>query len=132
MKSKGDAETADNRRAKINYVSNIVVIGDPLRREREGKVLLMNLPKTCAEMLMDAPNAWDTSETGHNFMVKAVKGNYINYDASGFVAKPSALGTPGEIAAILAQAVALDTIMKPSFSYDELAAKYSRTFGGKR
>ena len=85
--------TAKERKAKVNYVTNIVVMADPMRPQNVGKVCLINLPKVVAEKLLasgdpnlyppDGFDAWD-AVNGRNFMMKAVKGQYTNYESSGF------------------------------------------------
>lgn len=131
---------AKERKAKVNYVSNVLIVADPMRPQNIGRVCLINLPKIVAEMLMDAgdPNKyppegfdpWDPI-TGRNFMLKAVKGQYTDYGSSGFVATPSSLGCEDKITSIITQCVPLASILVPSYSYDECANKYRRATGGK-
>jgi hypothetical protein len=114
---------------KVNYVTNIVVVGDPLRPENVGKVMLINLPATAATMLTDADfDAWDTSANGYNFMLKASRAGktFPSYDASGFEKNPSALGTPEEIGAYVAACTPLNSILQPSYSYAETARRYEQ------
>jgi hypothetical protein len=131
---------AKERKSKVNYVSNIVVMADPMRPANVGKVCLINLPKVIAEKLLasgdpnlyppDGFDAWD-AVNGRNFMLKAVKGQYTNYESSGFVSTPSSLGNEDKITSIITQCVPLASILVPSYTYAEAADKYRRATGGK-
>jgi hypothetical protein len=136
---------AKERKSKVNYVSNIVVMADPMRPANVGRVVLINLPKVVAEKLLASndPNlyppegfdAWDPIG-GRNFMLKVTKtaGQWLNYDysASAFVAQSSSLGCEDKITSIITQCVPLASILVPSYSYSECADKYRRaTSGGK-
>jgi hypothetical protein len=132
-----DPGLAKERKAIAEYITNIVIISDPMRPQRVGQTMLIKLTKGVAEMLMDAndpnkypPEGFDpwSPTTGRNFKLKAVKGGqYTDYGASGFVSTSSSLGNEDKIAAILTQCVPLASILVPSYTYDELADKYKRS-----
>jgi hypothetical protein len=134
---------ARERRAKVNFVTNVLIVADPMRPQNVGKVTLINLPKVVAEKLLasndpnlyppDGFDAWD-AVNGRNFFLKAIKPageSWPSYATSGFAANSSSLGCEDKITAIVSQCVPLASILVPSFTYAECTDKYRRATGGK-
>lgn len=85
---------ARDRKRKLSYISNILVVSDPSNRENEGKVFLYKYGKKIFDKLQDAMNPSDPDEAkinpfdfwqGANFKLKAhLESGYVSYDKSGF------------------------------------------------
>jgi hypothetical protein len=85
---------ARDRKRKLSYISNILVVSDPSNRENEGKVFLYKYGKKIFDKLQDAMNPSDADEAkinpfdfwqGANFKLKAhLESGYVSYDKSGF------------------------------------------------
>ena len=87
---------ARDRKRKLSYISNILVVSDPSNRENEGKVFLFKYGKKIFDKLQEAMNPSDPDEPkfnpfdfwkGANFKLKAhLDAGYVSYDKSGFSA----------------------------------------------
>ena len=128
------------RKRKMNYVSNVLVVRDPKSSEKEGKVFLFKYGVKIMDKLKDmiAPPFADSEpidpfdpEEGANFRLRVVKtGSFPDYDKSAFH-KPSSLGDPQAVEAVLNQRRSLDEIVNPQHfkSYADLKAKFDQIIG---
>lgn len=92
-----DKEIARNRKRKLSYISNIMVLSDPANRENEGKVFLFRYGKKIFDKITDSMQPKFPGEepinpfdfwTGRNFKMKIqTVGGFANYDKSEFDAK---------------------------------------------
>jgi len=95
-----DKEIARDRKRKLSYISNILVISDPANPQNEGKIFLYKYGKKIFDKINEAMNPEFEDESainpfdfweGANFKLKIRKvEGYINYDKSEFES-PSAL-----------------------------------------
>jgi len=137
-----DKAIARERKRRLHYVSNVLVISDPSNPENEGKVFLYKFGKKIFDKVMDVMqpqfadeepvNPYDFWE-GADFKVKIRKvEGWINYDKSEFSA-PSALhgGDDERIEEVYNKLYSLQDFMKPENykSYDELKLKLNRVLG---
>jgi len=97
-----DKNIARNRKRKLAYISNILVLEDPANPENKGKVFLYQYgtkifqkiqslahPEYQDEVAVDPFNFW----TGADFKIKIRNvGGYVNYDRSEFSAPAPLLG----------------------------------------
>jgi hypothetical protein len=97
-----DKNIARNRKRKLTYISNILVVEDPANPENKGKVFLYQYgtkifqkiqalahPEFKDETAVDPFNFW----TGADFKIKIRNvGGYVNYDRSEFAAPAPLLG----------------------------------------
>ena len=144
-----DKEIVRQRKRRLNYISNIVVLKDPAHPENEGKVFLFKYGKKIWDKLNEAMhppfdeqgrspenpkydpvNAFNPFELwdGANFKLKIRKvEGYRNYDKSEFDA-PAALASDEDMAAIWQGAHSLEAFLAPSNfkSYDELKKKLDK------
>jgi len=141
--SDDDKKIARDRKRKLSYISNILVVSDPKNPQNEGKVFLFRYGKKIFEKIQEAMNPQFQDEkpmnpfdfwNGANFKLKIrqVEG-YTNYDKSEFAAPSAMLG--GDDAA-------LEKLWKTEFSlkeftdpksfksYDELKARLEQVLGG--
>jgi hypothetical protein len=130
---------ARDRKRKLSYISNILVISDPANRENEGKVFLYKYGKKIFDKLQEAMNPSDPDEPkfnpfdfwgGANFKLKAhLDAGYVSYDKSGFSAPtPLFEGEDAKLEALwktehsLKEFVADDQFK----SYEELSSRFSQ------
>ena len=135
-----DKSLASLRKRKLYYISNVLVVMDPAKRENEGKVFLYKYGVKIFGKIKDAitPPFGDVQpidpfdpEAGANFRLWVTRnGNFPDYDKSRFDA-PSAIGDEDAIAAVLNQRRSLSAIIAPSQfkSYDELKRKFDQIAG---
>jgi hypothetical protein len=132
-------QLARDRKRKIEYIANILVVSDPKNPENEGKIKLFKFGQKIFDMIYSAANpefpdqspinAFDFWE-GANFKLRIIKkdGN-TNYDKSGFDTSKSRIAESDEaIEAIWKQANDLrpftdETKFK---GYDELKIKLAK------
>jgi hypothetical protein len=138
-----DKAIARDRKRKLSYVSNILVISDPKHPENEGKVFLFKYGKKIFEKIQEAMNPQFQDEkplnpfdfwSGANFKLKIRQvDGYTNYDKSEFAA-PSALlgGDDAALEKLWKTEYSLKEFTDPkSFkSYDELKARLEMVLGG--
>lgn len=137
-----DKAIARERKRRLHYVSNVMVISDPSNPENEGKVFLYKFGKKIFDKLMDVMqpqfadeepvNPYDFWE-GADFKVKIRKvEGWINYDKSEFSA-PSALfeGDESRLEEVYNKLHSLQDFLEPGNykSYDELKMKLNRVLG---
>ena len=128
------------RKRRLHYVSNIMVVEDPANPANNGKVFLYKYGKKIFDKMMDVMQPQFADETpvnpfdfweGANFKLKIrnVEG-YRNYDKSEF-ASPSKLAEDDKLEGIYNTLYALKDFTDPKNykSYDELKAKLVRVLG---
>lgn len=133
-----DKEIVRQRKRRLSYISNIVVLKDPAHPENEGKVFLFKYGKKIWDKLNEVMNPqfedekpmnpfemWD----GANFKLKIRKvEGYRNYDKSEFEAPGPLADSDEDMAAIWQGAHSLNAFLAPSNfkSYDELKKKLEK------
>ena len=137
-----DKTIARDRKRRLHYVSNVLVISDPSNPENEGKVFLYKFGKKIFDKIMEAMQPAFEDETpcnpydfweGADFKIKIRKvEGWVNYDKSEF-ASPSALHDADEsrLEDVYGKLYPLQDFLKPENykSYDELKTKLNRVLG---
>ena len=137
-----DKTIARDRKRRLHYVSNVLVISDPSNPENEGKVFLYKFGKKIFDKIMEAMQPAFEDETpcnpydfweGADFKIKIRKvEGWVNYDKSEF-ASPSALhdGDESRLEDVYGKLYPLQDFLKPENykSYDELKTKLNRVLG---
>ncbi len=138
-----DKDIARNRKRRLSYYANILVVSDPKNPENEGKVFLYKFGKKIFDKIMEkmqpefedetAINPFDFW-TGANFRLKVRKvAGFVNYDKSEFEdASPVLDGDDAKLEALWEKQYSLADFTDPSNfkSYDELKAKLDSVLGG--
>ena len=137
-----DKETVRQRKRRLHYVANVLVVSDPSAPENEGKVMMYQFGKKIFDKIMDQLqpefpdekpvdpfNFWE----GADFVLKIrqVEG-YRNYDKSEFRgASPLYDGDEEKLEAVYNKAYDLSEFSDPKNykSYDELKAKLAQVLG---
>jgi hypothetical protein len=137
-----DKNIARQRKRKLTYISNILVLEDPANPENKGKVFLYQYgtkifqkiqglahPEFQDEVAVDPFNFW----TGADFKIKIRNvGGYVNYDRSEF-ATPAPLfgGDDKKLEEIWKKQYPLKPFVdKSQFkSFDELNARFKKSVG---
>lgn len=141
--SDGDKAIARDRKRKLSYISNILVISDPKHPENEGKVFLFKYGKKIFEKIQGAMNPEFQDEkpinpfdfwTGANFKLKIRQvDGYANYEKSEFAA-PSALmgGDDADLEKLWKKQYSLKEFTDPKNfkTYDELKTRLEQILGG--
>ena len=137
-----DKAIARERKRRLHYVSNVLVVSDPSNPENEGKVFLYKFGKKIFDKIMDVMqpqfadenpvNPYDFWE-GADFKIKIRKvEGWVNYDKSEFSAV-SALhdGDEERLEEVYNKLYSLAdfTDAKNYKSYDELKAKLNKVLG---
>jgi len=137
-----DKAIARERKRRLHYVTNIMVVSDPSNPENEGKVFLYKFGKKIFDKIMDVMQPAFQDETpvnpfdfweGADFKLKIrqVEG-YRNYDKSEF-ASASALheGDDTKLEGVYNTLYSLQEFLDPKNykSYAELKTKLSRVLG---
>ena len=137
-----DKTIARDRKRRLHYVSNVLVVSDPSNPENEGKVFLYTFGKKIFDKIMEAMQPAFEDETpcnpydfweGADFKIKIRKvEGWVNYDKSEF-SKPTALhdGDENRLEDVYGKLYALQDFLKPENykSYDELKTKLNRVLG---
>lgn len=100
--SDDDKKIARDRKRKLSYISNILVVSDPKNPQNEGKVFLFRYGKKIFEKIQEAMNPQFQDEKPMNpfdfwngatfkLKIRQVEG-YTNYDRSEFAAPSAVLG----------------------------------------
>ena len=137
-----DKATARERKRRLHYVSNILVVSDPSNPANEGKVFLYKFGKKIFDKIMDVMqpqfadedpvNPYDFWE-GADFKIKIrqVEG-WVNYDKSEF-ASPTALheGDEDKLEKLFNGLYSLNDLVDPKNykTYAELSAKMNKVLG---
>jgi len=131
-----DKNIARDRKRKLSYYSNILVLEDSANAENEGKVFLFRYGKKIFEKITSVMNPEFKDDTplnpfdfweGANFKIKIRQvDGYANYDKSEF-ASQSKLGDDAECEAIWKQQYALQELVSADNfkSYQELEARFN-------
>ena len=137
-----DKATARERKRRLHYVSNVLVVSDPANPQNEGKVFLYKFGKKIFDKVMDVMqpqfadeqpvNPYDFWE-GADFKIKIRKvEGWVNYDKSEF-SKPAALfeGDEARLTEVYNKLYSLQDFLKPENykTYDELKMKLNRVLG---
>ena len=136
-----DKATARDRKRRLYYVTNIMVVSDPSNPNNEGKVFLYKFGKKIFDKIMDVMqpqfadedpvNPFDFWE-GANFKLKIQQvAGYRNYDKSEF-ANASALSDDDEqLEGVYNRLYSLQDFLDPKNykTYDELKTKLNRVLG---
>ena len=137
-----DKATARDRKRRLHYASNILVVSDPANPQNEGKVFLYKFGKKIFDKIMDVMqpqfadeqpvNPYDFWE-GADFKLKIRKvEGWVNYDKSEF-ATAAALynGDEGQLEEVYNKLYSLGDFTDPKNykSYDELKAKLNKVLG---
>ena len=137
-----DKATARDRKRRLHYASNILVVSDPANPQNEGKVFLYKFGKKIFDKIMDVMqpqfadeqpvNPYDFWE-GADFKLKIRKvEGWVNYDKSEF-ATAAALynGDEGQLEEVYNKLYSLADFTDPKNykSYDELKAKLNKVLG---
>jgi len=137
-----DKAIARDRKRRLHYVSNVLVISDPANPENEGKVKLYKFGKKIFDKIMEAMQPAFEDETpinpydfweGADFKIKVRKvEGWVNYDKSEF-ANVSALydGDEERLQGVYDKLHSLQEFLDPKHykSYEELQAKLNRVLG---
>jgi hypothetical protein len=135
-----DKALARERKRKLVFISNILVVKDPQKPEREGKVWLLRYGVKIYDKINDQMNPPGGEETinpfdfwnGANFRMKirTVEG-FRNYDMSSFDRPGPIAQTDEEIEAIWKQEYPLQPFLdeKAFKTYEELKARLERVLG---
>ena len=137
-----DKQTARDRKRRLHYVSNIMVVSDSANPEAEGKVFLYKFGKKIFDKIMDQMqpqfqdeepvNPFDFWE-GADFKIKIRKvEGWTNYDKSEFAAPAAVAGGDEQaLEGIYNKLHSLSDFTKPENykSYAELKAKMNRVLG---
>jgi len=137
-----DKEIARNRKRRLHYVSNIMVVSDPSNPSNDGKVFLYTFGKKIFDKIMDVMQPAFADETpvnpydfweGADFKIKIRKvEGWVNYDKSEF-ATPSALhgGDEARLTEVYDKLYSLQDFLKPENykTYDELSMKLNKVLG---
>lgn len=141
-----DKKTASQRKRKISYYANIVVVNDPSNPQNNGKHFLYRFGVKIMEKIeaavegdtavgqegIDVVNFWE----GANLVLKMRKGegNFTTYQDSQFQ-PPSPLfdGNDEQLCALWESLYSLRDYHDPSkfMTYDELSAKYNKFLHGR-
>ena len=137
-----DKAIARERKRRLHYVSNVLVISDPSNPENEGKVFLYKFGKKIFDKIMDVMqpqfadeepvNPYDFWE-GADFKIKIRKvEGWINYDKSEFASSaPLFEGDEGKLEEVYNKLHSLQDFLEPGNykTYDELKLKLNRVLG---
>jgi len=137
-----DKATARDRKRRLHYVSNVLIVSDPSNPENEGKVFLYKFGKKIFDKIMDVMqpqfadenpvNPYDFWE-GADFKIKIRKvEGWVNYDKSEF-SSPSSLydGDESRLTEVYDKLYSLQDFLEPSNykTYDELSIKLNKVLG---
>ena len=138
-----DKNIARDRKRKLSYYSNILVLEDSANAENEGKVMLFRYGKKIFEKITSVMNPEFKDETplnpfdfyeGANFKIKMRQvDGFANYDKSEFASvTPLCDGKDADLEEVWKQQHSLQDLVDPdSFkSYQELEARFNTVVGG--
>jgi hypothetical protein len=137
-----DKATARDRKRRLHYVSNVLIVSDPSNPENEGKVFLYKFGKKIFDKIMDVMqpqfadenpvNPYDFWE-GADFKIKIRKvEGWVNYDKSEFSSSSSLYdGDESRLTEVYDKLYSLQDFLEPSNykTYDELSMKLNKVLG---
>ena len=137
-----DKATARDRKRRLHYVSNVLIVSDPSNPENEGKVFLYKFGKKIFDKIMDVMqpqfadeepvNPYDFWE-GADFKIKIRKvEGWVNYDKSEFGSQSSLYeGDESRLTEVYDKLYSLQEFLEPSNykTYDELSMKLNKVLG---
>jgi len=137
-----DKALARDRKRRLHYVSNVLVVSDPSNPQNEGKVFVYKFGKKIFDKIMDVMqpqfadeqpvNPYDFWE-GADFKIKIRKvEGWVNYDKSEFAkAAPLMGGDEEQLEGVYNKLHSLADFIDPKNykSYDELKAKLNKVLG---
>ena len=137
-----DKDIARDRKRRLHYVSNILVVSDPANPQNEGKVFLYKFGKKIFDKIQEAMQPEFADEdpinpfdfwTGANFKLKVRKvAGFINYDKSEFESSSALLdGDDAKLEELWKTEYALSEFTDPSTfkTYDELKKRLTEVLG---
>ena len=143
----GDEQTARNRKRRLSYYSNILVVKDPQTPENNGKVFLYRYGIKIHNLIMEKMDPGEGSiveqafvhdfEEGVNFnlIIKKIKTGKnkteSNYDSCKFVDSTSPIGSNSQIEKIENQLFNLNEFISPDKfkPFSELEERFNRVVG---
>ncbi len=140
--NEADKKTAQARKRKLNYISNVLVVACPANPALVGKVLRFKYGKKIFEKLMDRANPTFEDDKpanpfdpfdGCNFKLRCRQvDGYPNYDTSTFEDPTPLASDDSAMLEILNQIKPLKEFISPSKfkSYDELKKKFDQVING--
>ena len=141
--TESDKRIARDRKRKLTYISNILVVEDPAAPQNKGKVFLFKYGKKIFEKIQEQMNPEFQDESavnpfdfwkGANFKLKVRKvDGYVNYDKSEFSAAAELFdGDDAKLEALWKKQYALKEFVNPKEfkSYPELKTKLVDALGG--
>ena len=137
-----DKDIARQRKRKLQYISNILVVNDPENPENNGKVFLYKFGKKIFDKIQEAMSPeFDDEEAinpfdfwkGANFKLKVRKvAGYVNYDKSEFESASELFDADDEkLEDLWKREYSLTAFTDPSNfkSYDELKVRFNEVVG---
>ena len=141
--NEADKDTARNRKRRLSYIANIMVISDPKNPENEGKVFLYKFGKKIFDKIQEViqPEFEDEESInpfefwkGATFKLKIRKLNgFVNYDKSEFDSPSALLDGDDEALEALwnSQYLLQEFVGADQFkSYNDLSERMSKVIGG--
>lgn len=135
--SESDKDIARNRKRKLSYISNILIVSDPKNPHNEGKVFLFKYGKKIFDKVMEKlqPEFSDESPInvfdfwkGAEFKLKIRKvAGFVNYDKSEFDVSTSLFaGEDAKLEGVWKQQHKLQEFIQSSEfkSYEDLSSKF--------
>ena len=142
--TESDKRIARDRKRKLNYISNILVVEDPAAPQNKGKVFLFKYGKKIFEKIQEQMNPEFADEIavnpfdfwkGANFKLKIRKvEGYVNYDKSEFGATSQLFeGDDKKLEELWKSQYPLKPFVDPKEfkSYPELKTKFVDALGGE-
>jgi len=140
-----DKDVARNRKRRLSYISNIMVISDPKNPQNEGKVFLYKFGKKIFDKVMESlqPEFEDEKPVnpfdfwkGANFKLKVRKvAGFVNYDKSEFDSPTELLdGDDSKLEEVWNKQYPLQPLIGDDQfkSYDELKSRLMQVLGRGR
>ncbi len=136
-----DKETARNRKRRLHYVSNIMIVSDPSNPANDGKTFLYTFGKKIFDKIMDVMQPQFQDETpvnpydfweGADFKLKIQQvAGYRNYDKSEFAAAKPLSDDDTKLEGVYNTLYSLQEIVDPKNfkTYNELKEKLNRVLG---
>lgn len=136
-----DKDIARNRKRRLHYVSNIMIVSDPSNPSNDGKTFLYTFGKKIFDKIMDVMQPAFADETpvnpydfweGADFKLKIQQvAGYRNYDKSEFAAAKALSDDEAKLETVYNTLYSLSEIVDPKNfkTYEELKAKLNRVLG---